>query len=150
MPVFPAGRRLRASELNSIANPPICIASRVANQSIVTATYTAVLLDTEVKDTATMFAPTSKDIFLSVDGTWDITAGGVWGLAGAGERILGLFVAGLEVRAQSSSGSATNTVRQSVTETIVVTGVTTVDMRAYQNSGGPLTFTGQLSARLRA
>lgn len=131
----------------SLQNPASVVARRVANQSITTATVTAIQCDTEDFDNAAFFVPTSAIFTLPFDGRYLINIGGNWELNATGDRIIMIYVNGTELfgAGQSSVGSASNVVRQSVGAIITAVAGATVEMRAYQNSGGSRTFTGRVA-----
>lgn len=167
MPVFGAGQRVSGNQLNLMArkidqnssditnliNPPLCIATRVANQVIGTAAVTAISLDTEVYDPLNMFAAPAATFTIPFDGIWVITAGGQWESAATGERLIMIYANGVE---QVGGGLSTATVstaaavRQSAKIELPLVAGNTVEMRAFQTSGANRNFIGRLSASIRS
>lgn len=155
VPSFETNAIVPSSSLAALAQavayalrPPACLARRAAAQSIPTGVTTAVLLDTEhVDNTAGMFAPTSATITIGDPGVYSVSAGGIWAIAAAGDRVCMIYVNGSEIDGGGASapGSAANLIRQSASQKVLLSAGDTVEMRVFQSSGGAVNFTGRLS-----
>lgn len=152
---IPTGAQWKAvlDQIDALTTPRACVARRNAAQSITSGgSPTSVSLDTEVYDSASMFAPTSTDITLNAAGLWVVQLGGTWAVNGTGERMVLGFINGTELDGggtTSSTSSAANTFRQAASFLYYTAATTDVlTMRVFQTSGAGLNFTGRASAIL--
>lgn len=147
MPTFTAGRRLRASELATVATkvddlalPSQCIARRVANQVVVSGGGGVdISWDTEDTDTDAMFAPTSTTITIKKAGKYQVTVYGV--MAGTGQVWQVNHSAGPTIRARMDGVAQVNM------KTSVFTAAVndTVKVGVFQSSGGNQNLTATIS-----
>jgi hypothetical protein len=152
----PAGRRLRASELNAIidkvnalAIPPQCRVRRNATQNITTGGAAQKLsFDTEDVDTDAMFAPTSTDVTIKTAGKYQAIGGGTIGGA-SGLKTWEVTKNGTIVRNAATTGP--DTASQAGRTQVVVEFTAAVNdvicLQVFQNSGGTVTATGELDVR---
>ncbi len=146
--VVPSSKLSAAADLaDYAADPPACIAARVAVQSIPTGVVTAVQLDTEIADRYAMFSATSATITVSDAGIYLVTPGAYWAVNGTGDRICAAYINGAELTTggDGAPASASNTIRQSGAQLALLAVGDTVELRVFQSSGGNLNVQGRLS-----
>lgn len=131
--------------LASLQAPPTCIATRVANQSIPHGADTALVLDTQVKDTALMFAPSDSKIYAPVAGTYLVTAYVV--AVGPNFMIVNIRPNGTTAVGPNGVIDASGAVRICASTHVTLAAGEYVDIAVYQSSAGSVArnATGRVS-----
>jgi hypothetical protein len=153
-PTFGTNAVVPSSKLSALAdladyaaNPPTCIAARVAAQSLTTGTVTSISLDTPVSDTSfgLMFSAGTTITLLDA-GLWLVCGSGTYTtVSGTGIRMVLLLQNGAEFVANTSPADAGGPVRVSASHIISAAAGDLVALQGYQTSGGNLNFTGRLA-----
>jgi len=152
---FSAGARVYASDLQAIADqvdvltlgvPDMAIATRAAAQSYTSAQQAALSLDTEVVDTAAMFAATSTRVYCATTGVHQAT--GYVNIASPGSS--GMFIAELRLSGTSVASidlplNSNGTARATVSVDKLMTAGQYMELFLYNGTGGTRNVTGQLS-----
>jgi hypothetical protein len=152
---FSAGNRVYAADLQAIADqvdvltlgvPDMAIATRAAAQSYTSAEQATLSLDTEVIDTASMFAATDSKIYAATTGVHqatgyvDIASPGSSGMFIAEIRLSGTSIANIDVPLNNNG-----TARATVTIDRYMTAGQYMELWVYNGTGATRNVTGQLS-----
>ena len=160
---FTAGDIITAATMTDVQTnltnqrvPPMCRAVRSTNQSFANGALAAVNFDAEDFATDGMFAPTRNYIEAQTTGIYGIDASLQFQSNGVGQRAAVIIInptfsgsgdSAVITAGTRAAGSYTNAVGSgiqtslSVSSTFSLAGGDTVALLAFQNAGGPLSFT---------
>lgn len=151
-PKFGANAQVPSSKLSALAdladyaaNPPACIASRVATQSLTSNVPANVTFDTEVFDNMSGFPGSGTTITVSDAGVYVVAAWGQFVANASGVRSLEMTQNGSVVLSTAGSAPSGGDGRLSCSGHFLATGGDTFALVAFQNSGSALNL---LAARL--
>ena len=132
--------------INFLVDPPMCQAQRASNQTITSASSTAIAMTGDVFDTDTMHDPTTNNtrITCNTAGVYLFTGTIQFDANSSGVRYLQLWLNGTTDIADvgSTSTSATNLTKLSIAFPWQMAVNDYMEMRAYQTSGGGLIVLG--------
>lgn len=131
------------------ASPPICIATRVAVLSLTNSTVTQPGLDTEIVDTASMFAPTSTTITVTDTGIYEVSGWCKIASNTTGMRSLEIYQNGSSVLDTATNAPSSFQYRGTLTSLFVCAAGDTFSLAIFQNSGGALDLLGARLAVVR-
>lgn len=127
-------------------NPPGCIVTRPAVQSMATGVGTLISWTTEVFDNRSMFAATSDTITITETGVYSVKAWGQWATNATGIRVLELMHNGTVIVSDSANATGSTAAHRASTSADLVCAVgDTVKINTFQNSGTALDLTGRCS-----
>lgn len=137
IPVFTAGRKIRASELAALADPPACIVTRsTAQTGIVSSSPTALTFDTEVKDNDTMFTASSSTITIKTAGSYSVDGYGAIESNATGYRRLLLYVNGSPTIIDERMAVTGDATHMTISTVYKFSANDTVQLYIEQSSGG--------------
>lgn len=121
-------------------DPPGCLITRAAAQSINNTAFTQITFDTELSDNDGMFAASSTTVTIQHDGYYLVVYGVDWGNSATGTRVANVLQNGTAVPAGGLELPTPATGNCVFTGSTVITAVTsdTVKLEVWQNSGGAL------------
>lgn len=128
------------------ANPPACIVTRVAVQSITSASPNTIVFDTEVFDNNTMFSASSTTITATDAGVYQVSFWFDMVANTTGMRSAEILQNGTIIHSIAGSAPSSFSARLSLgTLTVAALGDTWTCL-AFQNSGGALNATARFTA----
>lgn len=131
--------------LTSVYKPPGCIATRVAAFSLPNNSTTLIPWDTQVFDNASMFAPTSTTITITVAGVYLVSAGLTIVASATGIRSVDILQNGASCVCDARSAPSAFDARATVTGVTLCIVGDTFTLAAYQASGSAQNTTGRFA-----
>lgn len=146
MPSWAAAQRILASQLQAITtynqfftSPPMFRMYQAITQTLTTATYTQITMDTLVYDTDSGRAPgTPWTYTVPYSGRWQFEYGVGFASNATGARVSALYQNGLDVSQTIGAQSSVSTDMAARVVVISCTAGDTIAVYGWQNSGGNL------------
>lgn len=156
VPLF-SSEALPTSKLSALGDavsyaldPPACIATRVAVQNLVNNAPNGIIFDTELVDSAAMFAASSTTVSIVDDGVYTVQGWAVIAANTTGMRSLEITQNGSIVLSTATNAPSSFDARLSLGNSFIAAAGDTFGLVAFQNSGGALNLTAARISVIRS